>query len=53
MKFTEIMLYLFDSYSFLQLKDVEKAISKRIKDLDTFWVSEECGSPMSEDISVA
>ncbi|CAI6360394.1 unnamed protein product [Macrosiphum euphorbiae] len=37
----------------LQLKDVEKTISKRIKDLDTFWVTEECGSPMSEDISVA
>ncbi|VVC38032.1 Hypothetical protein CINCED_3A004058 [Cinara cedri] len=37
----------------LQLKDFEKVISKRIKDLDTFWVSEECGSPMSEDISVA
>ncbi|XP_025420467.1 COP1-interactive protein 1-like [Sipha flava] len=37
----------------LQLKDVEKTISKRIKDLDTFWVSEECCSPMSEDISVA
>lgn len=37
----------------LQLKDVEITISKRIKDLDTFWVTEECGSPMSEDISVA
>ncbi|KAL4107286.1 hypothetical protein QTP88_017654 [Uroleucon formosanum] len=37
----------------LQLKDVEKTISKRIKDLDTFWVTEECGSPMSEDISIA
>lgn len=40
-------------FVFVKLKDVEKTISKRIKDLDTFWVSEECGSPMSEDISVA
>ncbi|XP_050438776.1 putative leucine-rich repeat-containing protein DDB_G0290503 isoform X2 [Adelges cooleyi] len=37
----------------LKLKDLEKSISKRIKELDQFWVVDECSSPMSEDISVA
>ncbi|XP_050421503.1 paramyosin-like isoform X3 [Adelges cooleyi] len=35
------------------LKDLEKSISKRIKELDQFWVVDECSSPMFEDISVA